>query len=119
MVEKSMYSYVMVHTVIPVLGRWRQEDCEFEVKLGFTVRPCVKKGRKGGRKGERKGERQKTKEGRKEGERKGGRGEEGKKEGRKEGKKEVRDVNEDPDSSERQFNGMGDLASHYLLTVQL
>jgi hypothetical protein len=28
--------------VISVLRRWRQEDCEFEVKLGHIVRPCFK-----------------------------------------------------------------------------
>jgi hypothetical protein len=29
--------------VIPVPGRWRQEDLKFEVTLGYTVRPCLKK----------------------------------------------------------------------------
>jgi predicted glycosyl hydrolase (DUF1957 family) len=28
--------------VIPALGRLRQEDHQFEVNLGFTVRPCLK-----------------------------------------------------------------------------
>jgi hypothetical protein len=34
---------MMVHTVIPVLGRLRQEDGEFKVSLGYIARLCLKK----------------------------------------------------------------------------
>jgi hypothetical protein len=29
--------------VIPVLGRWREEEQEFKVSLGYIVRSCLKK----------------------------------------------------------------------------
>jgi hypothetical protein len=32
--------------VIPVLGRITQKDHKFEASLGYTVRLCLKKGRK-------------------------------------------------------------------------
>jgi hypothetical protein len=35
--------------VIPVLGRWRQEDCNFEASWA-TARPCFKKIKKEKRK---------------------------------------------------------------------
>lgn len=51
---------LIISPIIPPLRRLRQEDClEFEVSLGYIVRPCLgrkegrkerKKGRKGGRK---------------------------------------------------------------------
>jgi hypothetical protein len=43
---------IMLYTVIPALGRLRQEDLEFKVSLDSTVRPCLKK------KKERKGKSQ-------------------------------------------------------------
>jgi ubiquinone/menaquinone biosynthesis C-methylase UbiE len=29
-------------SVIPVLGRLKQEDCKFKASLGYTVRVCLK-----------------------------------------------------------------------------
>jgi hypothetical protein len=29
--------------IIPALGRWRQEDCEFKASLGHIVTPYFKK----------------------------------------------------------------------------
>lgn len=33
---------VVAHTIIPVLGRWRQDDCEFKVSLGYISIPYLK-----------------------------------------------------------------------------
>jgi hypothetical protein len=33
--------------VIPILRRLRQEDCEFEGSLCYTMEPCLKKRRRG------------------------------------------------------------------------
>jgi hypothetical protein len=30
-------------SVIPVLGRQRQENCEFKASPGYIVRPCLKR----------------------------------------------------------------------------
>jgi hypothetical protein len=35
-----------VHAITPALGRLRQEDYEFQVSLGYTGRPCLKKKKK-------------------------------------------------------------------------
>jgi hypothetical protein len=32
--------------VIPALRRLRQEECEFQVSLGYMVRPCLKEKKK-------------------------------------------------------------------------
>jgi hypothetical protein len=40
--QKNMLPGVVVHPVIPALGKLRQEDCEFLVSLGYTVRPVSK-----------------------------------------------------------------------------
>lgn len=29
-------------SVLPTLGRWRQEDGDLKARLGHTVRPCYK-----------------------------------------------------------------------------
>jgi hypothetical protein len=60
---------MMVHTLIPVPRRWRQEDHKFEAKLGYIVRLCLRRERvrEGGR------EKGKKKKGREEGRKKGGR----------------------------------------------
>jgi hypothetical protein len=50
--------------IIPALGRWRQEDCEFKSSLSYIARACVKNngsGRIGGRKW-RKRERERGRE---------------------------------------------------------
>jgi hypothetical protein len=36
--------------IIPALKRLRQQDCGFQVSLGYIVRPCLKKERKKERK---------------------------------------------------------------------
>jgi hypothetical protein len=34
---------MVVHIVIPALGRLRQEEHEFDANLGYIVKPCLKK----------------------------------------------------------------------------
>jgi hypothetical protein len=34
---------MMVNTVIPALGRLREEDGVFKASFGYIVRPCLKK----------------------------------------------------------------------------
>jgi hypothetical protein len=41
-----------MYTVIPALGKYRQEDYEFEARMDNIERPCWKKERKEGRKDE-------------------------------------------------------------------
>jgi hypothetical protein len=36
-------SACLYRPVIPALGRLRQEDCKFEVSLGYTGKPCLKR----------------------------------------------------------------------------
>jgi hypothetical protein len=33
-------------SVIPTLGRLKQEDCKLKASLGYTVRPCLKEEKK-------------------------------------------------------------------------
>lgn len=42
-----LYLDVVAHTIIPSLGKLRQ-DYEFVSSLGYTARPCHKKEREGG-----------------------------------------------------------------------
>jgi hypothetical protein len=38
-----MNSGVVAHTIIPALGRLRQDNHEFQTSLGYRVRPCLNK----------------------------------------------------------------------------
>lgn len=51
--------------VIPKIGRLRQDDHEFYISLGYTVKTCQKRKRKEGREGGREGDREGEKEGEK------------------------------------------------------
>jgi hypothetical protein len=44
MKDNQTYCYLETGYVpiIPVLGSLKQEDCKFEVSLGYVVRPCLK-----------------------------------------------------------------------------
>jgi hypothetical protein len=33
----------MVTLVVPALGKWKQEDCEFKASLDYLEPPCLKK----------------------------------------------------------------------------
>jgi hypothetical protein len=44
----------MAHTVIPALGKLRQEDYEFEASLVYIVKLCLKKKKKKEKEKERK-----------------------------------------------------------------
>jgi hypothetical protein len=41
--KSSTVIYDKTLTIIQALGRLRQEDCEFEVSLGYIERNCLKK----------------------------------------------------------------------------
>jgi hypothetical protein len=46
---------MVVYACNPTIQRWRQEDCEFHARLGYTMRYCPKeKEREGKRKPKRK-----------------------------------------------------------------
>jgi hypothetical protein len=45
------HKYIKLHTwwytpVMPAIGRPRQKDCEFTIRLGYTGRPCLNKSKK-------------------------------------------------------------------------
>jgi hypothetical protein len=47
---------MVLHACNPSIQRWRQEDCEFQARLGYTMRYCLKEKEREGKKKNKKKE---------------------------------------------------------------